>query len=139
MTTEHHALCDDNGWDHPGPCVIETEPAPVDPDEVWNALTPAAKADWVRAMQPEPPVEGTCSTCGAAYGEMGHDPEPCEGYDPTDPGFTPEAERCPAGGAHVWTDNLTPAQILTGLRPRSGVLVWCEECGATAAVDPEDR
>jgi hypothetical protein len=25
MTTEHHPLCDDNGWDHPNPCVVETE------------------------------------------------------------------------------------------------------------------
>ena len=24
-TYEHHPLCDDNGWDHRGPCVIETE------------------------------------------------------------------------------------------------------------------
>lgn len=21
----HHPLCDDNGWDHPGECVLETE------------------------------------------------------------------------------------------------------------------
>ena len=26
------------------------------PDLVWHGLSPAAKADWVRAMQPEPPV-----------------------------------------------------------------------------------
>jgi hypothetical protein len=24
-TTEHEPLCDDNGWDHPGACVIESE------------------------------------------------------------------------------------------------------------------
>ena len=25
MTTSHHPLCDDNGWDHPGECVVETD------------------------------------------------------------------------------------------------------------------
>lgn len=31
-TYEHHPLCDDNGWDHVGPCVIETD-FPADPDD----------------------------------------------------------------------------------------------------------
>lgn len=31
MTTEHHHLCDDDGWDHPGDCVIETSWEPVWP------------------------------------------------------------------------------------------------------------
>lgn len=24
ITTGHHPQCDDDGWDHPGPCVIES-------------------------------------------------------------------------------------------------------------------
>lgn len=24
-THEHEQLCDDDGWDHPGPCIIETD------------------------------------------------------------------------------------------------------------------
>lgn len=28
MTTEHHPLCDDDGWDHSGPCVLETDEPP---------------------------------------------------------------------------------------------------------------
>lgn len=39
---------------------------------------------------------------------------------------------CPAtGGDHEWVDELTEAQLLSGLRPRNGYLVWCEECGAS--------
>ena len=60
-------------------------------------------------------------------------------YDPTDPGYTPESERCPAGGAHVWDNDLTTAQRLTGLRPRTGYHVWCINCGQAEIVDPEDR
>ena len=48
-----------------------------------------------------------------------------------DPGYLPDAERCPAGGGHTYEDNLTDAQLLTGIRPRDGVRVWCSECGAT--------
>lgn len=38
MTTEHHPNCDDDGWDHPGECIIETEfPAdPNDPNWDWD-------------------------------------------------------------------------------------------------------
>lgn len=25
LVNGHHPLCDDNGWDHPGECVLETE------------------------------------------------------------------------------------------------------------------
>jgi hypothetical protein len=30
-TTAHHALCDDNGWDHPGECILD-EVTPADAD-----------------------------------------------------------------------------------------------------------
>jgi hypothetical protein len=40
-TYEHHPLCDDDGWDHYGPCVIETE-FPADPDDLnWQAAVEA--------------------------------------------------------------------------------------------------
>lgn len=35
--TAHHPFCDDDGWDHPGECVIETE-FPADPDDPCGDL-----------------------------------------------------------------------------------------------------
>lgn len=36
-TREHHPRCDDDGWDHWGPCIIETD-LPADPDDPnWEA------------------------------------------------------------------------------------------------------
>jgi hypothetical protein len=32
LLKSHDRLCDDDGWDHPGPCVVETE-LPADPDD----------------------------------------------------------------------------------------------------------
>lgn len=41
-------------------------------------------------------------------------------------------ELCPAtGGDHVWVDELTVAQLMTGLRPKRGYTVRCAECGAS--------
>jgi hypothetical protein len=40
-------------------------------------------------------------------------------------------ELCPAtGGDHEWRDDLTDAQLITGLRPRLGWVIYCDECGA---------
>jgi hypothetical protein len=44
---------------------------------------------------------------------------------------TPDEAECPAGGPHVWVDDLTEAQLLTGLRPSTGWLIWCDECHET--------
>jgi hypothetical protein len=46
--------------------------------------------------------------------------------------LTPLLELCPAtGGDHVWVDDLTEAQLLTGLRPRLDWIIYCDECGAS--------
>lgn len=44
-------------------------------------------------------------------------------YDPSDPGYTPDPERCPAGGAHTWG---TAEEWGTGR-----IFAACEECGAS--------
>lgn len=107
----------------------------TEPDDIWNALSPAAKADWVRAMQPEPPVTDgltACPECAEVAvtrtaGPLGVCLN-CDWtdwhYDPADPGFTPDPERCPAGGAHTWA-------ILE--QTGTGRTWWgCEECGVAA-------
>lgn len=45
--TEHHRFCDDNGWDHPGKCVVEmTRPeAHVIEHNSWIALYGAEPID----------------------------------------------------------------------------------------------
>lgn len=55
----------------------------------WLFAEHAANEDgglqaWLSPAEDPEPLPGTCSTCGANYGEMGHDPEPCEGADPED-------------------------------------------------------
>lgn len=60
MTTEHHPLCDDNGWDHPGRCVTETHHAARDPDnQAWarNAIE-----DWYAT--PREAVDGLLDAGG---------------------------------------------------------------------------
>lgn len=85
MRHEHHPLCDDNGWDHVGPCVVESEvcatclAGTADPDqtfhEAWCAPQPSRRGlrlvvgdlrpGDVVAVLPEYPDDSTFGLAGA--------------------------------------------------------------------------
>jgi len=51
--TEHHPLCDDNGWDHPGQeCVVETDFYGLDGSGPYGSPEEAAAHDdWLESAQ----------------------------------------------------------------------------------------
>lgn len=63
MTTEHHPQCDDDGWDHPGECVIETNPA-----KLFNVKATAVHLVW--AESPEAAIAELASMLRAAGFEV---------------------------------------------------------------------